>query len=1074
MSETVDPSTDLEAARRYLLRGEFIAAEGIIQTVIKQPANACDGWSLLGRLRCKQGRLEDAIAAARKAIEILPANASFQSDLGVYLLLAGRGQEGEDHLRAALQLQPAHVDANFNLGLILRQKGEGEEAARCFEVAHRSRPESLECMRELGFALAAVGRLPEARELLERVTEKRKTDHQVWSTLAYTSNKMGLMQQSIHCYQHVLQLRPDDEDAHHNIGCLYLNQSQFEIAEQHLQRTIKINPNKVEAYSNLGKAKIKLGQRKEGHQLLKKAVELNPLQARAQYNLGLSYMQMLQFAKAKRCYEKSLDIRPHSLLAIHNLAGLFREQGDIKAALHWYGKALGEYPDHPDCISNFLFALHYPSTSTPADIRYQHLVLGKRLESARPIPSFGWKSTASRDLDPRRMLRIGYVSADFRSHSVSSFLEPILCSHRRDDFKIFCYSNNRIEDEITQRLKHYACVWREIHQLDDGQAAQLIVQDEIDILVDCSGHTARNRLPVFALKPAPIQISYLGYPNITGLPSIDYRLVDGWTDPEANDIVGIFSHDPPSGDSSASEKLVRLPHGFLCYQPLVDTPEVSPAPFTRKGHITFGCFNLLAKISDAIIACWAQILHVVPNSKLLLKAKWLVDADTQRAIADRFALHGIDRSRLEMVGWTKKRSQHLTLYNQVDIALDTYPYHGTTTSCEAMWMGVPLITLAGQSHVSRVGVSLLSSIGLTDFIASSFEEYVEKARQLAEDPGRLEKLRQMLRQKMTTSALTDGRKMAASIEVVYRNIWQKWCSEESSQPAEIVASRRQSVSYPRQTRFMPLEAANQKVILECPYNHRLDQLLQRYPLYGRGLSILSRLISAHYADALFMDVGAKFGASASLARLAGCTMPILAVEPSRCFYTLLAGNISRNKDFFGSIKTVQAFGGVPASSISALAMEQPTQEAPMLSLDDLSADPVAIVKLDIDGDDASVIIKNSSFFSVRQPVLWAKADCNNPQHVDDWSYAFQLLAENYETAILFDNFGFTIDHGRLDRLIPIMESLLSYSFRHKQCPSKHYGAPTVWSMDICFFTPKYGSIYREMVLNVPEAPLLPS
>ena len=1074
MCETEDTSIQLDRARHYLSRADFMASEEIIQKLIQKNANASDAWSLLGRLRCKQGKLEEAIAAAGKAIAISPVHASFQSDLGVYLLMSGRAQEGEGQLRAALNLQPDHVDANFNLGLILRQKGDGEEALRCFEVAHISRPESLECMREFALALAAVGRLSEARDLLERVTGKTKTDHQAWSTLAAIYREMRLIQQSILCYEHVLQLRPDDEVAHQTIGCLYLDQLQFKIAAEHFQRAIDLNPKQVEAYSNLGKARIKLGQRKEGHQLLKKAVELNPQNAGALYNLGLSYMQMVCFAQARSCYEKSLEIKPHSRTVINNLAGLFREQGDIQAALYWYGLALRTYPDHPDCISNFLFALHYSSSSSPADIRRQHLVWGKRLESTHSTRSLNFKVVSSRLRDPNQVLRIGYVSGDFRSHSVSSFLEPILSSHRRDTYLIFCYSNNPIVDEVTERLKRYACVWRDIDQLDDGQAAQLIHQDEIDILVDCSGHTARNRLPVFALKPAPIQISYLGYPNITGLPSIDYRLVDRWTDPEANDVEAICQADSPSADFGAGEKLIRLPHGFLCYQPLADTPAICPAPFIRKGYITFGCFNLLAKMSDATLACWAQLLEVVPESKLLLKAKWLVDADTQKAITDRFARHGIDSSRLEMVGWTKKRSQHLKLYNQVDIALDTYPYHGTTTSCEALWMGVPLITLAGQSHVSRVGVSLLSSIGIPDLIASSFDEYVEKAKQLAEDHGRLQTLRQMLRKKMTASALTDGRTMAASIEAIYRHFWQKWCVEGSSLPSEVVAQERRSVDAFPQTRFMTLEAANQNVQLECPYHNRLDQMLQRYPLYGRALPILARLMSSKCADAVFMDIGAKFGDSASLARLAGCRMPILAVEPSGSNYKLLKDNIRRHKDFFGPIRTVQAFVGMSPSSSSVVATDSPTQEAPTLDLDDLAADPVALVKLDTNGDDASVIIRNSNFLSCGQPVLWAKAECKTLQHVDAWSLALQSLAEDYATAIVFDNYGFTIDHGPLDRLIPVMESLLSYVFRHKQCPAKQYGVRTVWYLDICFFTLNHEPVYRQMIQNLPESPLLPS
>jgi predicted O-linked N-acetylglucosamine transferase (SPINDLY family) len=305
--------------------------------------------------------------------------------------------------------------------------------------------------------------------------------------------------------------------------------------------------------------------------------------------------------------------------------------------------------------------------------------------------------------------------------------------------------------------------WRYIGSLDDERACAIIQADAIDILVDLSGHTAGNRLPLFTHKPAPIQVTYLGYPDTTGIDAINYRLTDEWADP------------PGHTEEFHTEKLVHLPDGFLCYQPPRPCPQVSPPPMLRDGIVTFGSFNNLAKVSRTLVGHWAAILTAVPYSRLLLKSKGLSANGSREQMRQQFRDHGINAERIELVGWTSDRIDHMNLYRKVDIALDTFPYNGTTTTCEALWMGVPVMTLAGPVHVSRVGSSLLHAVGLTEMIAQSPSEYVRKAVALAGDTLRLASLRSTLRDRMQASPLTDAQRIAGAVEAAFRNMWQHIC-----------------------------------------------------------------------------------------------------------------------------------------------------------------------------------------------------------------------------------------------------------------------------------------------------------
>ncbi|MBL4721841.1 MAG: tetratricopeptide repeat protein, partial [Alphaproteobacteria bacterium] len=465
---------------------------------------------------------------------------------------------------------------------------------------------------------------------------------------------------------------------------------------------------------------------------------------------------------AANALERALSLDPDNAEILSNLAAVRQDQSQVSEASQLFKSAARANPNSNTAQSNLLMSLNYHSQS-PSEIFEAHRRWAVSLNlmvtgSPFPAPGAVWAKKNRSETD--RPIRIGYVSGDFRQHSVSYFLEPVLRHHDKEKFDIYCYAAMDSPDSVTTRLKAQSTHWRSIYNLSDTQFATCVVTDEIDILVDLSGHTANNRLPAFARRLAPVQISWLGYPNTTGLTAMDYRLTD-------------CIADPPGSESHHSEKLVRLPNGFLCYQPLNDAPTVSPSPYLQNGCITFGSFNNAAKISPTVVDAWSSILLQIPKSRLFLKARQFSDGVVCSKLTDKFSQIGIDTSRITLKGRTNSPQEHLSLYQNIDIALDTFPYNGTTTTCEAMWMGVPTITLSGNRHASRVGASLLRRVGLENWIAKNTEEYVQIAKRCAIQGNDLSKLRQTLRLTMNKSVLCDANSFTLDLEDAYRSFLSK-------------------------------------------------------------------------------------------------------------------------------------------------------------------------------------------------------------------------------------------------------------------------------------------------------------
>ncbi len=553
-----------------------------------------------------------------------------------------------------------------------------------------------------------------------------------------------------YCRQ-ALVLDPKLAVAHFNLGIALRSQNKFAEACQSFKRATELLPNYSEAMDALAHAYISLYDWPAAAQVLNEIVSIWPRKAEIHNNLGSVYQAMGRTQDAIAAYEAALKINPRLSMCLNSLGSAYVDQGAFEQAERCYRQCLAVSPGELQARSNLLMLLNYLPDVDVTTVFEEHLE-GGRIVEAR-IPRL---EALKVEDEPQRRLRVGYLSPDFREHSVASFIEPVLRHHDRRRFEVCCYSNLPMPDETTRRIKAGVDMWRDIDKLSDADAARLIREDRIDILVDLSGHTGNNRLGVFAAKPAPVQVTWMGYPNTTGLHTIDYRITDGIADPVGEERL-------------YSEKLLRLDGCFLCYQPDPNAPEVAPLPALASGHVTFGSFNNFSKINPGVLQLWSEVLKQVPGSHLLLKCPALTDTTVRERLSADLQALGIGAERVDLLGHTRTRQEHLALYARVDIALDTFPYNGTTTTCEALWMGVPVLSLAGKHHAGRVGASLLSAAGLTDWLANTPESFVAIAQARAADVVELGRVRGELRGRLADSSLCDALDFVRRLEEI---MWQ--------------------------------------------------------------------------------------------------------------------------------------------------------------------------------------------------------------------------------------------------------------------------------------------------------------
>ncbi len=565
-------------------------------------------------------------------------------------------------------------------------------------------------------------------------------------------------------YQQILSTEPNQPTALQLLGVIAHQVGKNEVAVEYITKAIKIKPDYAEAYGNLGAALRELGQFSNAVDCYRKALEIKPDYVEARNNMGNALKELGRLNDAIVCYRQAIKIKPDYGEAHYNMGNTFQSLGQINEAIDCYQTALEIGKKQGIKLarinSNLLLGLNYYSGFSKEAIFTKHREWEKNI--GNPVLS---REPASADARQNTSLRVGYVSPDFRTHSVAYFFEPLLVSHDSKVVEVYCYYNNNDVDSTTQRLKDASDHWRSIINLSDEEVVSLIRQDHIDILVDLAGHTAKNRLPVFTYKPAPIQVTWLGYPNTTGLSNMDYRFTDDIADP-----VG-------EADQWCTEELIRLPNGFLCYEG-DDQIDFEPTlPCRERGYVTFGSFNNVIKTNLEVIKLWAKLLKAVPGSHLLLKSNQLVDKEIELNFLELFEKQGIDKDRLEIYAGLPEKKDHLALYSKIDIGLDPFPFNGVTTTCEALWMGVPTVTLLGDRHPGRVCASILNHIGLREFVAKDLESYVEIAVQYAKNPKRLAIIRQELRARMKVSKLCDQPTFARSIENAYKDMWDVYISD---------------------------------------------------------------------------------------------------------------------------------------------------------------------------------------------------------------------------------------------------------------------------------------------------------
>ena len=520
-----------------------------------------------------------------------------------------------------------------------------------------------------------------------------------------------------------------------------------------LARAVELEPHDVDYQQYFGDVLLECGRYEEAERAYRQALACNgaeedsaPLLAR----VAAALARRAHWRESRRYWTRALAQEPGNLLYLNNLAGAWFVAGAFAKSQRLY-RELAARPDCPAAAhSNFLFGSLFDPALSPGALFLRHQAWAARHE--RPIRPFPAVHRSA-----RRRIRVGYCSPDLRDHSVSYFLRPILLSHDRDRFEIYCYANSTRYDATTQEFASLARRWREIPWMSDRAAARTIRDDGIDILVDLAGHTSGNRLPVFAYRPAPVQVTYLGYAATSGMSRMDYRITDGIADP------------PEMRERLHSEQLWRLSPCFLCYQPPDDAP---PVRVDRNPAIRFGSFAPRMKINRRVLRLWAEVLRQVKGSELLLKGKAYDDGECRRSICSTFAKAGVAPERIIFQGFHASKREHLETYAGVDITLDTFPYNGTTTTCEALWMGSPLLTLAGRSHVARVSASILMQAGLNEWVTHSEEEYVRRAIGAAQDRPALERLRRGLRRRLRSSPLLDAARFTRQLEAAYRAMLQ--------------------------------------------------------------------------------------------------------------------------------------------------------------------------------------------------------------------------------------------------------------------------------------------------------------
>jgi protein O-GlcNAc transferase len=735
--------------------GRLQESATIYRQILAADPNHHDAWRLLGLIACQTRNYQAGVECIQRAVTLSPDWAEAHFSLGNAWKSQGKLDKALACYQRALQLKPDYAEAHNNLGLAWREQGDLDQAVACYQRTLELKPSFAEAHNNLGNVLALQGKPDEAAACYQRALRLNPGYAEAHSNLGNVFKGQGKLDEAVARYQRALELKPFFADVHNNLGNAFIACGKLDEAAACYQRALRLNPDYAEAHNNLGNVFKDQSKLHEAAACYQRALGLKPDYALAHYNLGLVCQDRGNLDEAVECYRQALKCNPAYAVAHNNLGNALKDQGKLDEAIASFRRALELEPDVPGAHSNLLYTSLFCPGYNPRAILEEHRLWSRRF--AEPLARL--IGPHSNDGSPSRRLRIGYVSADFRDHATSFFTLPLLSAHDHERFEIYCYADVAQLDGITARFRSVANVWRDIGGLSDEQVAGLVRQDTIDILVDLTMHMARNRLLVFARKPAPVQVTWAAYPGTTGLSTVDYRLTDTHIDP------------PGLHDRDYSEESVRLPDSFWCYDPRGGEPAVSALPAVKNGVATFGCLNNFCKVNDSVLKLWSQVLTAALGARLTL----LAPAGSIRERTLGFLEgNGVERDRVTFVA-RQPRPRYLELYHRIDIGLDTFPYNGHTTSFDALWMGVPIVTLVGTTPVGRAGLSLLTNLGLPELVAKTPEEFVSIAVAMADDVPRLIALRATLRDRLLVSPLMNAQRFAQTIQAAYREMWRRWC-----------------------------------------------------------------------------------------------------------------------------------------------------------------------------------------------------------------------------------------------------------------------------------------------------------
>jgi protein O-GlcNAc transferase len=758
---TLELNPDFYEAHRNLgallqQQGHFGEAITHLRRSVNPDQHDAKAYFALGTALYQDGQLGEAAENFQTAIRIAPDFAEAHSNLGLVLRDLGHMRQAEASFRNAIQLKPNCYETYNNLGTTLTSLQRIEEAKQAYLAALQLNPNFAEAYCNLGVLLKKQGSVSDAETSFNKAIQLKPNYAEAYNNLGNLLKDWGRMDDAEAAYKHAVQIKPDFFQAHNNLGNVFYARGEWNAAELRYRAAISLKPDFAQAQSNLANVLLALRQIEQAELTYREAIRLDPALDQAHNNLGNLLLDQGCYREAEDCYLEALRINPESAEVYSNLGNVYKSIRRLDAAEACYRKAINLKPTDSKFYSNLLLTILY-SEKSKEQIFLEQQKFGEIFENQYKTTWGGYKNTK----DSQRRLKIGYVSGDFFDHSMSFFITPILEAHDRSKFEIFAYYNNNKVDGITEKIKNIVDHWTACSSLSDKQMFDLIRNHKIDILVDLSGHTANNRLSVFARKPAPIQMTWMGYPGSTGLSAIDYRITYDSLDP------------PRLTEQFHTEKLLRLPDSEICFKPIIEAPCINELPALTKNKFVIACLNNHSKISDSSIFLWVKLLNRIPNSVFILGNA--SGTEVEKQFIGMLNHQKIDPSRLILQPKLPLK-KYWELYHSIDLCVDPFPYNGGTTSLQSLWMGVPVVSLAGDSTHSRAGLAVLHRANLESFVANTEEQYVDLAIFWSNNLKELSEIRHDLRKRIS-SLSHKAKPSALIIENEYTKAWEKYCAD---------------------------------------------------------------------------------------------------------------------------------------------------------------------------------------------------------------------------------------------------------------------------------------------------------